>query len=287
MPPKFSVGNYYSEPLEYPWIIFPYPDVVSNDEVFTGFFGINNMPPLNSSGGPNSIQAQMETFIDSNIAVCANFDIFKAQGLEVVMHSTSTSIVIGSNDVSAISKIRITINNPKLKESAELNDFSANVQVDLKDLYYFTKQLINNDIKNVTFNISDPKNNNAPFSIQALQDIFSQDDLIIITDENLLIYGKPYKYIFARRNRIPALYYLKNNILQFEHLHPITKDDLLQGQQLKAQDPDEDSLNFKINLDEKEAEFPVILNRPQMNFKIEVSDNKLSDYQIITVNRID
>ena len=229
----------------------------------------------------------METFIDSNIVTCANFGIFKSQGLDVAIHSTNTSIVIGSNDISAKSKTRITINNPKLKESAELEDFSANVQVDFKDLYYFTKKLINNDIKNVTFNISNAKNNNYPFSIQILHDVFSNDDLFIITDEISFIYGKPYKYIFARRNRAPALYYLKNNILQFEHLHPITEEELLQGHQLTAEDPDEDSLTFKINLDEKQAEFPVILNRPQMNFKIEASDTKLSDYQTITVNRIE
>lgn len=287
MPPKFSAGTYASEIPDYPWVTFPYPNAESNNKIFTGFFGITNMPPLNSSNGPNSIQEQIEIFIDNNIATCANFDIFKGQGLDVVMHTANTSIVIGSNDISAISKISVTINNPKLKEISELNDFSANAQVDLKDLYYFTKQLISNDIKNITFNISDIKNNNAPFSIQVSHDIFSQDDLIIITDENSLIYGKPYKYIFSRRNRAPALYYIKNNILQFEHLHPITKEDLLQGQELKAEDPDEDLLTFKIKLDEREAEFPVTLNRPQMNFRVEASDGKLSDYQIITVNRIE
>ena len=68
---------------------------------------------------------------------------------------------------------------------------------------------------------------------------------VIITDEKILINGKPYEYIFSRRNRAPALHYIRNNVLQFEHGFTIKEPDLLQ-EKLKAEDPDEDSLEFNI-----------------------------------------
>lgn len=277
---RFAAPPYSSEIPDYPWQTFPYQSESSNEEIFNGYFGINNIPPLNASEGPNSIQIQIETFVDNNIPTCLDFSFFEKQGFDIAMNSTKTNVIIGSGDVIVKANIPLAITNTITKESSTINEFSTNLNIRLRDMYFFTKELIENDIKNIKFNIRDSKNNKDFFSIKLTENIFSSDDLIIITDDKSLIYGRSFEYIFARKNRVPALYYIKKNTLQFPHEHTITKDDLLQTE-LKAEDPDEDSITFTIT-----PQLPKVLDVPQLKFKVEVNDGKLSDYQIITVNRI-
>jgi len=278
-PPKFI-----APPPIYPWETFPYEAEDSETEIFDWYFGISNTPPLTPSQGPNSIQFQIETFIDSNMPKCADFSIFEEQGLEVVMNSTKTSVVIGSNDVSVQSKIPITITNPKTSEFTEISDFSTNLQVRLKDLYYFAKYLIGNDIKNIKFGISALENERDSFKIRVIRDALSKDDIITITDGRSFVYGKPYEYAFGRRNRIPALYYIKNTgDLKFDKDYEIVEEDILDGKKLtdlQYEDPDEDGVLITIN-----PSLPHKFKEPKVNFRVEASDGILSDNQIITVNR--
>lgn len=69
--------------------------------------------------------------------------------------------------------------------------------------------------------------------------------------------------------------------MEFPQGYEITKEDLLQNSELRAEDADEDNYSFTIS-----PPLPKVLNTPQIKFKVEVSDGKLSDYQIITINRI-
>ena len=281
LPPKFAAPPYLSDTPDYPWLTFPYKTPISNAEIFEGFFGISNIPPLNSSEGPNSIQTQIETFIDNNMPSCADFSIFEKQGFEISMESAKTSVIIGSSDIAIKSKLPIIITNAATKEITQLNDFSTSINIRLRDAYFFVKELIGNDIKNIKFDIGDKKNNKDFINIQIIKNKFSNDDLIIITDEELLINGAPYEYTFSRRNRAPALYYIRKSTLSFQHGYIINQTDLLQNSQLKAEDPDEDNYTFTIT-----PALPKKLEVPQIKFKVEVNDGKLSDYQIITVNRV-
>ncbi|MDP3766215.1 MAG: hypothetical protein Q8R04_06915 [Nanoarchaeota archaeon] len=280
LPPKFVVPPYSSEIPDYPWQTFPYRTVTSNAEIFDGFFGINNIPPLNSSEGPNSLQVQIEAFIDNNLASCADFSIFEKQGYSIAMQPSKTSVIIGSGDVSVTSKIPITITNQATKEFAELNDFSTNLNIRLRDFYFFAKELIDNDIKNIKFDIKSANNSKDFINIKLIKNIFSNDDLVIISDEKSLIYGKPFEYIFSRRNRAPALNYIRKNTLQFPQGFIINIGNLLTNQELKAEDPDEDNYTFTIT-----PALPKNLDTPQIKFKVEVSDGQFSDYQFIIVDR--
>ena len=281
LPPKFAVFPYSSDIPDYPWHSFPYKTPVSNAEIFEGFFGIGNIPPLNSSEGPNSIQTQIESFIDHNIAECADFSIFEKQGFEINMEPAKTSVIIGSGDVSVSSRLPITITSTATKEITKLNDFSTSMGIRLRDTYFFVKEMVGNDIKNIKFDIGNKKNNKDSINVKIIKDKFLNDDLIIVTDEKLLINGAPYEYIFSRRNRAPALYYIRKSTLSFQQGYIINQTDLLQNSQLKAEDPDEDNYTFTIA-----PTLPKKLEVPQIKFKIEVSDGSLSDYQTITVNRI-
>lgn len=285
LPPRFAAQPYFSEIPDYPWPTFPYSaptsNSASNTQMFEGFFGINNMPPLNSSHGPNSIQEQIGAFIDKNMGKCLDFNIFEKQGMGIEMKSPKTSVSINSGSISVRSKIPLAISNQATNELTELTDFSANLDIRLGDIYFFAKELIENDIKNIKFDIGDAANNRDFVSIRVVENAKSKDDIIIVTDDKSLIYGAPFEYIFARRNRAPALHYIRRDTLSFQHNRQITQNDLLQGAELKADDPDEDRYTFKIT-----PELPKTLNIPQIRFKVEVSDGSLSDYQIINVNRI-
>ena len=74
-------------------------------------------------------------------------------------------------------------------------------------------------------------------------------------------------------------------VLVFPQDYVLYRDDILQGSELKAEDPDEDSPIITIKAQLTNPDLPTILDRPQIKFKIEADDSLLSDYQIITVNR--
>lgn len=281
LPPKFAAPPYSSIAPDYPWQSFPYKAANSNEEIFEGFFGISNMPPLNSSEGPNSIQAQIEAFIDNNMRGCADFSSFEKQGIKITMQPAKTSVVIGSSDVTINSKIPIKISSKETSEFSEISDFSVNLNLRLRDIYFFSKELVEKDVKNIKFDIGSINNSRDFLSVKVLKHAFSNDDLVIITDEKSLISGKPFEYVFARRNRAPALYYIKKTVLDYPSLYAINQSELLGGYKLKAEDPDEDNYTFTIT-----PSLPKVLNVPQIKFKVEVSDGRLSDYQTITVNRI-
>lgn len=281
LPPKFTIPPYASEAPDYPWKTFPYRTSASNTEIFDGFFGISNIPPLNSSEGPNSIQAQIESFVDSNLASCMDSGIFAKQGLEIRMQKPKTSVTIGSSNMAVASSMQISISNPKTKEAAELDEFSTTLDIGMRDAYFFAKDLIENDIKNIKFNISDARNSKESLSVEIIRDAFLKDDLVVITDDKSLISGNPYKYVFARKNRMPALFYIRNTELKFPHNFEINQSQLLKNYEMRAEDPDEDEYAFSVT-----PQLPKTLNVPQIKFKVEVADGQLSDYQIITVNRI-
>ena len=294
LPPKFAAPPYSSEIPDYPWKAFPYQKPDSNAESFKGFFGISNLPPLNSSEGPNSIQIQIETFVDHNIAGCADMKLFTSQGYEIEMGASKTYATIGNRNIMVKSEMPVKITNAGTKETTEMKDFSADISVNLRNTYFLIKDLIENDIKDVKFNISNAKDNQGP-NIILTRDAFSDDarkiraDLLDVTDENSLVYGKPFQYIFARKNRAPALYYIKKNIFSFPSGYLINESSILQKNPLKAEDPDEDSLAFNIYVGEfgkTIANFPKKLDTPQLKFRVEVSDGQFQDYQMITVNRI-
>ncbi len=286
--PKFSIQNFFSATPPYPWSTFPYIDDASNEQTYKGFFGIGILPPLNYSDGPNSMQSQMENYIDNNIKECANFSAFENQGFKFNAGIPKTSVVIGNEDMSAHTTFPVTVTNSLTNEKFDISEFSTKVNVRLKDIYYFVKGLVRNDIGDINFSIRDPKNDKDSINVQVVENALSYDDIIIVSDQKSAINGNQYKYVFARKNRAPALHYIKNNELSFEEGHEITQDDLLGLEELKASDPDEDKLAFSIKAMSGNPNLPRTLDSADspLKFKIEVTDGKLSDYQIITVNVI-
>lgn len=279
LPPRFESSFYTAKIPDYPWKTFPYTS--SHTEVFDGFFGINNMPFLYSTQGPHSIQVQMESYIDNNIENCMDTGFLKNQSYDVDIKKPKTEVTIGSSDLTVNIELPITLKNKNTKETFELSKFSTTIDLRLKDIYKYAKNLVDSDVKNIKFDIG--KLSNPDFGINIFQSFYSSDDIIIVTDQKSLINGKPFQYVFARKNRAPALYYLTPDVLYFDSGSTITEEDLLQGQELKAEDPDEDKLQYSIKALAFDSSLPKVLDVPELKFRIEVSDGSLTDYQDLTV----
>jgi hypothetical protein len=281
--PAFTIQQFSPTAPDYPWITFPYETASSNTKKFEGNFGTDRMLPLRSSQGQHSIQTQIETYIDNNLDNCLDFSSFEIQGYKIEKQKSKTQVVIGSKDISVRSEIPLIITQTQTKETLEIKDFSTTLKIRLEDMYYFIKGLIENDIKDITFKIQGHNGNS--FFVRSIEDAYQKDDLIIISDEESLIDGLPFEYIFARENRIPALYYIKENVLYYPRGILITQDNLLSGYVPKAEDPDEDTLTFTLKALLANPDLPTMLNQPQINFRMGVSDGELADYQIIMVEQ--
>src|SRR3989344_4206402 len=181
LPPRFESSLYTIKIPNYPWRNFPYSS--SGTEVFDGFFGLNNMPFLYSYQGPHSIQAQIESYIDNNLEDCLGLDYLENQSYDIEIKKSTTQVIIGSSSLNVKLDLPITIRNQKNKETFEASKFSSNVDLRLKDIYSYVKDIIDNDIKNIKFDIANPAD--PSLRINVIKDINNKDDIIIITD------GKP------------------------------------------------------------------------------------------------
>ena len=278
--PLLSVPSIFSSPPEYPWISFPYSIVDPNLKTFDGIFGLSNMPPLNASQGPHSIQSQVESYIDNKMESCADLNSFINEGYDITVNKSKTTVTLASSDVRIKTSMPIEIKNRATSEQTYIDALSTAVNVRLGDMHSFAKNIVYNDVTNIKFNLRDVGNNENSFRINVLDDVFSKDDIVIITDDKSQISGKQFEYKFARKNRRPALYYISPDYLQLAGGTQITKNTLLNGMDLQAEDPDEDTLNFDIN-----PAVPLVFDQPQIVFTASVTDGQLSDFQTITVGR--
>lgn len=290
-PRSYSVAPYFSVPPDYPWPEFPYMHGDYTRQIFDGIFGVNSMPFLNISGGPHSFQSQIESYIDNKMESCADLSSFTSEGYEISVNKSKTTVTIASSDVRIKTSMPIRIINKATSEQTYIDTFSTTVNVRLSDMYYFVKDIINKDVGNIKFNLKDAGNNQNSFRINVLENIFTdsrflKDDIVVVTDDRSQISGKQFEYRFARKNRAPALYYIKrqsNN--QLSEDVEITQAILLDGSDLKAEDPDEDTIprsSFTIS-----PSLPMTPTYPQsMIFTVTVTDGQLSDYQRIPIEII-
>ncbi len=228
---------FYTVIPEYPWRKFPYGPVNPDIKTFNGIFGANSMPPLNASHGPHSIQMQIETFIDANMEKCLDFSIFAKEGYDIQKTKSKTKVFIGARDVSIVSEIPLKATNIKTQEKSEFKEFSTVLNIRLGEMYYFIKEIIDKDISDITFNIQDAANNKNYFSIKVSENTYQKDDIISVKDQQSIIYGQPFVYVFGRKNRAPALYYIKDEVIEFNQGDQIDEDDIFRDSEREAVDP--------------------------------------------------
>ena len=287
--PRFPLLHYFPDIPSYPWKTFPYTDATMTTEIFEvqDIFGVNTMPPLNRSFGSHSMKTQLETFIEKNIDACLDFSVFK--DFNFTKQESEVEVDLNENDVTIKMEYPIIIRNLVSGETTQLKDFLVKHEVRLGKLHKFVNQLIERDISDINFSISDGSKDN--FRVDIINDVFNNDDLIIITDRESFLDNSFYKYSFSRKNRNPAIYYLAPETITLPKFEPgtfnftiITNDTLITNypEDLKALDPDEDIIELN--------DFSITPDTPKtigcltpFDFKVEVTDGELTDYQDITV----
>ena len=271
--PTFSEGKYSHIIPDYPWDTFPLEDGAQNYRA-EGVFGTNKLPPLNKSFTQKPMQEQLETYVSNNIDNCLNFYVFEEQGFEITKGNNSISVAINQNDVVFRMQHNITINNLITGERTDLKEFFVRQNIRLGRIHEFVNKLIEEDIGDISFNITSTTFGQESFNVNVIRNASNKDDIIVVVDERSVLDNFPYNYVFARKNRNPALFSSLLHIGTEIALQEITIDELYATGTLEALDPDEDLISkdsFSIS------------PTPSGKYKVTVTDNELEDYTEVTL----
>jgi len=236
---------YFYEPKNYPWFYYPYSHFPESNEegFFGGFFGTTNLPPL--TGNSPSIQFQLTEFITNYLQEHIDFSIFDTQGFEIDEGEINVSVVIGENDVIVFLEYPLGIKKKITNTITNVSYFYINPQIRLKTIYNFTDDLINRDSTDILFNISNTQNNKNNMYIEKHENVYKNEDIIIIYDTKSMLYAEPYSFQFARENRYPALRYIPLSQKVFEGMEAVNNAKITESLvNPKADDPDEDIIEF-------------------------------------------
>jgi len=254
---------YNYTPKDYPWwyeanyfpyrIPFPIPD-------FFGYYGDSHLVPLTNDTDPNyddknySIESQLKHKLENNthgVFACLNWSEFRKMGYAVDPGNYSSlnfTIVITDDKVTAnmdyeviikknISGITlINATGPEMK----LDRFSGAVSVRLGKIYKYLTELIEDDTRDIAFNINQTVVGSIVSNVSLNVDL-TYDDIILVKDLDSNIKGHPFEFRFARHNRNPGLFYMDPlMVLSILAGTDNTQDLLVLG----AIDPDEDTCYF-------------------------------------------
>jgi hypothetical protein len=187
----------------------------------------------------DNIQEYLEAYITEAFETCVD--------LESLPEFSNTSITAGNITVEltmAPTSMTVKADYPIVatthgeQATLSLQTFHTMVNVRLQQIHELTTRLIDEDVNNIFFNIVRDANElttckepGSPtesarclkegMEIVKYRDICQQldlckkygqyDDVVAITDEESIINGKPFMYVFAIQNRVPTLDYIYND----------------------------------------------------------------------------
>ena len=184
---------YKADTPEYPWIGFP-----GDPPNYKGLFGDSELPVLYKKDGPFSIQAEIESYVNNKTAECLDFSVFEDYEI-TAPENFKTEVTIAKNDVVISLDYPVQIKTGT--QTRNLNEFNVKKNIRLKAVYDFTKDLINLDNTDISFDIE--KSSGGIYSDRK-EDVYEHDDIIIVKDQRSLLGNRPYEFWFARQNRPPA-----------------------------------------------------------------------------------
>ncbi len=260
------IKNYYfpDTPL-YPWKFYPYlaETTLGRNPRFSGFFGKSNLPDLNSSA--ISIRAQMEHYILNYLEKNINFSIFENQGFYINEGKINISFIITEDEVFSILEYPLLIEKKSIGMETNVSYFYSNPEIRLRKIYDLTEFTINKDITDILFNITNPDSPKLKEGMRVSREknVYEDEDIIIVYDNNSLLYTEPYEFRFARENRPPALRFIYLPTIIFSGLEAITGARITKEHiNPIADDPDEDEIIFTYS-----PELPYIVRDPDFEKK--------------------
>lgn len=315
-----------AQPPNYPYRTFPY--LFKNDDEKTGevvrrrtegYFGDYQLAPLYKPG-KDSIQEQLESFINVTLPRCTDWQTFQPQGLSIVAGEPSATVLIAENltqieteqAFTVVVDWQVNITDLATGGATSLERFSLSYPVHLAKFYHFVQQLVSDEISNSTF---DPRSVSTPATpIEVMKDVYqnpvdqSTDDLIVVRDTASFLRGKPLEFRILRKDRIPALVWINQTDLDkhrfiasigycealesifFSGSELVIKNALepagvSQWQAtVTAIDPDEDNVTFTTE-PQTPAKLSVDFAGQDFNLYVRVSDGgAVTDFQILKVH---
>ncbi len=280
---NLALGMHSSAP-NYPWIGFP---MRGGNETYLGYFGINLVPPLHKvnriSGNAQqySIEEQLLTAIEKDIRRCS-LEPFENE-FEIEAKEPSLDLIF---DASTTAKLDypMSVKGRKSGAKKDLQSFSASIPINLPRMHDFVFSIAQQDVQNITYDISKASNSN--YVVFMKRNISRYNDIIIVTDRAGKIDNEPFRFQFARENRIPALANV-TVATQLKKGQGITAT-LLNA---KAFDPDEDEVMITYLINGAQLSLPYTITEAdcgniQFTVLVNASDGQFSDYQRLTRNEV-
>lgn len=226
--------------------------------IYSGFFGINNLPMLCNPNGVNarevvagknsytcdyyadyntSMQQLLEEKISHDMNSCINFtEILKRTPSNITkVGEVNASITFSKGGFSVNLEYPFTILMRNRQPLTRMVDFNVDKEIPFKELYEYTYELANYDVKDVKFDVFNNKDkvisqsirwigmNNNLYSSNYIIDIMPGNadngyiNIIQVIDINHNIRGFPLTINFAVKNRRPALEYInEGNSLKYD-----------------------------------------------------------------------
>jgi hypothetical protein len=289
--PSGIAGVYSAFVPLYPWNGFPW--IVQDGreiEWLYGYYGLPDFPPLYKSSR-GSVQEALEKYIEANIQKCVDWSYFRGLSFDAGIPRVQMAIAKNITQLYSEEFISFALDWPVVITDAqgsrtELRDFVVNYPISFGRIYYNAKSLVDSDVSGVSFNPV----NYAGYDISVVRDVNSvHDDIIVFTDRNSRVIGRPFSFWLARKNRAPALVLINQSVS--ENSYCLGTKFSIDGRvlratagqlaySLKAYDPDEDSVQFILLPETPE------LSGNQMTFRVIAQDKEIEDYQDITVHGV-
>jgi hypothetical protein len=239
VPPSYPYSNVYLEDLD-----VLYDDLcLTRGGGLHGFFGENVLTYACDPNGANrrnissrsthrcvsyprysneSIQYNIEQYINTNLMNCVNLSVFEELGHNITLHEegVSSRLIYGIETFTVISSFPFTVQIRGGEPVQTIVDFDYRSSVRFKKFYNYLQDLIKKDERDVFFDIEEEYNISSgwdsfinltkiPNPHQDCEDCdYEFDDIFIVQDNKSLIDDKPLTFIFASKNRRPALDWL-------------------------------------------------------------------------------
>jgi hypothetical protein len=199
---RYGILRNTLQPPLYPTVRTPYGPSTTGAPPSSGE---RNFPSLEV--GEHSLHNHLKTYVMSNINNCLDFSIFSDAGLTVSAGDMKGELTIGATNIIFALNYSLEITNILTNEQITQSRFSSTQDIRLGSMHSLMASLITEDVNDITFDMSSYPMPDG-IILEVRQDVYGQDDLIILKDSQSILNGKPYELRVGRQNRNPALHHL-------------------------------------------------------------------------------
>lgn len=261
---------FYTEPPRYPFDGFPYGP--TNQPIFTGYYGINKLPPLYKTSPETnqtvngSIQETLEQAIAKQTTTCADFLPFKQQGYTMETKQATAELIFATRpqQFRGEQQLTITLNWPLTITSPDgtvtsHDTFTTKQPLRLATVYYTVKSLIDSDVSDISYTPQAP----TGFTIETIRQ--ADNSFLILADTESTLHDHDYEFWIPRKNRRPALWHIQTEPLRLHVAESRTTELSTSSEQLiindpcpeptarntiplQASDPDENTIRYEVDV---------------------------------------